>query len=36
MNRAVRKASTVPRHREVNDYLVLKICKDFDVPPPRA
>jgi mRNA interferase HicA len=36
VNRAVRKVSTVPRHREINDYLVLKICKDLDVPPPRA
>jgi mRNA interferase HicA len=33
VNRAVRKTSTVPRHREINDYLARKICKDLDVPP---
>ena len=26
VNRARRKASSVPRHREVNDFLVRKIC----------
>ena len=36
VNRAAHKTSTVPRHREINDYLVLKICKDLEVPPPRA
>jgi predicted RNA binding protein YcfA (HicA-like mRNA interferase family) len=33
VNRAARKTSTVPRHREINDYLAAKICKDLDVPP---
>jgi mRNA interferase HicA len=33
VNRAARKTSTVPRHREINDYLAHKICKDLDVPP---
>ena len=34
VNRAAHKTSTVPRHREINDYLAAKICKDLDVPPP--
>jgi mRNA interferase HicA len=33
VNRAARKTSTVPRHREINDYLAHKICKDLDVSP---
>lgn len=36
VNRAARKVSTVPRHREVNDDLARKICKDLQVPPPSA
>jgi len=34
VNRAERKASTIPRHREVNDFLVRKICRDLQVPEP--
>jgi predicted RNA binding protein YcfA (HicA-like mRNA interferase family) len=34
VNRAAGKASTVPRHREINDFLAQKICKDLDVPKP--
>ena len=30
------KASTVPRHRELNDYLAAKICKDLGIPKPGA
>jgi mRNA interferase HicA len=29
-----RKTSTVPRHREVDDFLARKICRDLDVPQP--
>jgi predicted RNA binding protein YcfA (HicA-like mRNA interferase family) len=36
VNRGARKTSTVPRHREVDDFLVLKICRDLDVPRPDA
>ena len=36
VNRAERKISTVPRHREINDYLAAKICKDLGVPKPGA
>jgi mRNA interferase HicA len=34
VNAAVRRTSTVPRHREIDDFLVRKICRDLDVPPP--
>ena len=33
-NRKARKSSTVPRHLEINEYLVRKICRDLDVPEP--
>lgn len=26
------KVSAIPRHREINDFLARKICKDLDVP----
>jgi len=28
------RASTVPRHAEINDDLAKKICKDLGIPPP--
>ncbi len=31
LNPASRRTSTVPRHREINDYLARKICRDLDV-----
>lgn len=31
VNRANSKASTVPRHREINDFLARKICRDLEV-----
>jgi mRNA interferase HicA len=34
VNRATRKATTVPRHREINEYLARKICRDLEVPEP--
>lgn len=34
VNRAVGKTTTVPRHREINDFLAKKICRDLDVPDP--
>lgn len=34
VNRALKKTSTVPRHKEVNDFLVYKICKDLGIPKP--
>ena len=32
VNRSKGKSSTVPRHREINDFLARKICKDLEVP----
>jgi hypothetical protein len=34
VNRAVGKATAVPRHREINDFLARKICRDLDVTEP--
>jgi mRNA interferase HicA len=34
MNPAARKISTLPRHREINEDLARKICKDLDIPAP--
>jgi mRNA interferase HicA len=36
VNRAARKSSSLPRHREINDFLARKICNDLQVPPPRS
>jgi mRNA interferase HicA len=33
-NRLRGKVSTIPRHREVNDFLARKICRDLEVPEP--
>ncbi len=32
LNPAARKVTAIPRHREINDNLVRKICKDLDIP----
>jgi predicted RNA binding protein YcfA (HicA-like mRNA interferase family) len=34
VNRHRGKVSTVPRHREINDFLGRKICRDLEVPEP--
>ena len=34
-NRVSGKISTVPRHREINEFLARRICRDLDVPKPR-
>jgi predicted RNA binding protein YcfA (HicA-like mRNA interferase family) len=34
VNRAKRKVSVVPRHREINDLLLRKICRDLEIPEP--
>jgi predicted RNA binding protein YcfA (HicA-like mRNA interferase family) len=34
VRRRTRKVQTVPRHREINDFLARKICRDREVPPP--
>lgn len=35
VNRATRKSSTVPRHREIEEFLARKICRDLEIPSPR-
>jgi predicted RNA binding protein YcfA (HicA-like mRNA interferase family) len=32
VNPVKRKVSTVPRHREINEDLVRKICRDLEIP----
>jgi predicted RNA binding protein YcfA (HicA-like mRNA interferase family) len=34
VNRAARKSSTVPRHREIHEFLARKICRDLEIPEP--
>lgn len=34
VNRKTGKATAVPRHREINDFLAAKICKDLEIPKP--
>lgn len=34
VNRATGKSSSIPRHREVNDFLARKICVDLQIPKP--
>jgi len=34
VNRANSKTSSIPRHREINDFLVRKICRDLQIPEP--
>jgi predicted RNA binding protein YcfA (HicA-like mRNA interferase family) len=34
VNRKTRKSSTVPRHREINEFLAEKICRDLEIPKP--
>lgn len=31
VNRAKRKTTAVPRHREINDFLARKICQDLEI-----
>ncbi|RPI81486.1 MAG: type II toxin-antitoxin system HicA family toxin [Planctomycetaceae bacterium] len=34
VNPANNQTSAIPRHRELNDFLVRKICRDLGVPTP--
>jgi predicted RNA binding protein YcfA (HicA-like mRNA interferase family) len=34
ISRIEKKVSTVPRHKEIDEYLVVKICKDLGIPKP--
>ncbi|MBS3028462.1 MAG: type II toxin-antitoxin system HicA family toxin [Dolichospermum sp. DET50] len=31
VNRATQKSSAIPRHKEINDFLEKKICRDLQV-----
>ena len=31
VNRSAQKSSAIPRHREINDFLARKICRDLQV-----
>ena len=33
-NPARLKVSSVPRHRDIDDYLARKICRDLEIPSP--
>ncbi len=32
INREKQRSSAVPRHREINDFLAKKICRDLQIP----
>ena len=34
VNRKTRKCSTIPRHKEIIDFLARKICRDLEIPNP--
>ena len=34
INRAAQRVSAIPRHREINEFLARKICRDLQVPEP--
>jgi predicted RNA binding protein YcfA (HicA-like mRNA interferase family) len=34
VNRRTRKSSSIPRHREINEFLARKICRDLEIPMP--
>ena len=36
VNRQANKVSTVPRHREINEHLAKKICRDLEAPDPAV
>jgi len=36
VNRIKGKVSTIPRHREINNWLVEKICKDLEIIKPES
>ena len=31
VNRTARKGSTIPRHREINDFMAKKICRELEI-----
>jgi len=35
VNPTARKVSTVPRHREINEFMAKKICRELEIAEPR-
>jgi len=35
VNPTARKVSTVPRHREINEFMAKKICRELEIDEPR-
>ncbi len=36
VNRAAQRSTSIPRHREINNLLARKICRDLQVPEPNT
>jgi mRNA interferase HicA len=36
INRREGRVTTVPRHREINEFLARKICRDLGIAEPRS
>lgn len=34
VNRKLGKVSSIPRHKDINDFLARKICSDLEIPAP--
>ncbi len=34
VNRTAGKATAIPRHREINEFLARKVCRDLEIPEP--
>jgi len=35
VNRSTQRATSIPRHREINDFLAKKICRDLGISAPK-
>jgi len=35
VNRTARRSSSIPRHREINEFLARKICDDLQIQRPK-
>ncbi|MEK7630065.1 MAG: type II toxin-antitoxin system HicA family toxin [Patescibacteria group bacterium] len=35
LNPTVKRISTIPRHKEINDFLAKKICRDLGIEEPK-
>jgi mRNA interferase HicA len=36
LNRTAQRSTSIPRHREINNLLARKICRDLQVPEPNT